>query len=69
MAVLPREQGGNDMDTYVADVIELTDTLDLKDAIHIGHSTGGGEVARYVARASRAGSPRQCWSALSRRSW
>ncbi|MEG3122411.1 alpha/beta fold hydrolase [Sphingomonas sp. GB1N7] len=42
---------GNDMDTYVADVIAVTDALDLKDAIHIGHSTGGGEVARYVARA------------------
>jgi non-heme chloroperoxidase len=42
---------GNDMDTYVRDVIELAAALDLKDAIHVGHSTGGGEVARYVARA------------------
>jgi non-heme chloroperoxidase len=42
---------GHDMDTYVADVIALTDALDLKNAIHVGHSTGGGEVARYVARA------------------
>jgi non-heme chloroperoxidase len=42
---------GNDMDTYAADVAELTDALDLKGAIHVGHSTGGGEVARYVARA------------------
>jgi non-heme chloroperoxidase len=42
---------GNDMDTYAADVIELARALDLKDAIHVGHSTGGGEVARYVARA------------------
>jgi non-heme chloroperoxidase len=42
---------GNDMDTYVADLIELTDSLDLKNAIHVGHSTGGGEVIRYVARA------------------
>jgi non-heme chloroperoxidase len=41
---------GNDMDTYAADVAELTAALDLRDAIHIGHSTGGGEVARYVAR-------------------
>ena len=41
---------GNDMDTYAADVAELVRTLDLKDAVHIGHSTGGGEVARYVAR-------------------
>jgi len=43
--------GGNDMDTYVADVAELTAALDLRNAIHVGHSTGGGEVARYVARA------------------
>ena len=41
---------GHDMDTYAADVAELTAALDLRDAIHIGHSTGGGEVARYVAR-------------------
>ncbi|MEU2756131.1 alpha/beta fold hydrolase [Streptomyces albidoflavus] len=42
---------GHDMDTYAADVATLTDALDLRDAVHIGHSTGGGEVARYVARA------------------
>jgi len=42
---------GNEMDTYAADVATLTDHLDLKGAIHVGHSTGGGEVARYVARA------------------
>jgi non-heme chloroperoxidase len=42
---------GNEMDTYAADVAALTDHLDLKGAIHIGHSTGGGEVAHYVARA------------------
>jgi non-heme chloroperoxidase len=42
---------GNEMDTYAADVIALTDALDLKNAIHAGHSTGGGEVAHYVARA------------------
>lgn len=41
---------GNDMDTYAADVAELAAALDLRDAIHIGHSTGGGEVVRYVAR-------------------
>jgi non-heme chloroperoxidase len=41
---------GNEMDTYAADVNELVQKLDLRDAIHIGHSTGGGEVARYVAR-------------------
>lgn len=42
---------GHDMDSYVADVIALTDALDHRDAIHVGHSTGGGEVARYVTRA------------------
>ena len=41
---------GNEMDTYAADVAELTAKLDLRDAVHIGHSTGGGEVARYVAQ-------------------
>jgi len=41
---------GNDMDTYAADAADLVAHLDLKDAIHVGHSTGGGEVARYVAR-------------------
>ncbi len=43
--------GGHDMDTYAADAVALTDKLDLKDAIHIGHSTGGGEATHYVARA------------------
>ncbi|MEZ2224583.1 alpha/beta fold hydrolase [Rhizobium sp. RCC_161_2] len=42
---------GNDMNTYVADVMALTDHLDLRNAVHIGHSTGGGEAARYVAHA------------------
>ncbi|WP_224701874.1 alpha/beta fold hydrolase [Devosia aquimaris] len=42
---------GNEMDTYAADVVELARALDLRNAIHIGHSTGGGEVARYAARA------------------
>jgi len=42
---------GNEMDTYAADVVELAQALDLKGAVHVGHSTGGGEVARYVARA------------------
>jgi non-heme chloroperoxidase len=42
---------GHDMDTYAADVIELARALDLRDAVHVGHSTGGGEVIRYVARA------------------
>ncbi|HEU4689513.1 MAG TPA: alpha/beta hydrolase [Vicinamibacterales bacterium] len=42
---------GNEMDTYASDVAELVKALDLKNAIHVGHSTGGGEVAHYVARA------------------
>src|SRR5512132_973200 len=41
---------GNDMDTYADDLAELTEALNLKDAIHVGHSTGGGEVARYIGR-------------------
>ena len=42
---------GNEMDTYAADLIELAAALDLKNAIHVGHSTGGGEVVHYAARA------------------
>lgn len=42
--------GGNEMDTYADDLAKLVETLDLKNAVHIGHSTGGGEVARYIAR-------------------
>jgi non-heme chloroperoxidase len=41
---------GNDMDTYADDLAALVQALDLRDAIHVGHSTGGGEVARYVGR-------------------
>ena len=43
---------GNDMDTYAADVAALVRELDLKDVVHVGHSTGGGEVIRYVARSA-----------------
>ncbi|BCM21257.1 alpha/beta fold hydrolase [Mesorhizobium sp. J8] len=46
---------GNEMDTYAADVAALAAHLGLKDAIHVGHSTGGGEVARYVAQYGGAG--------------
>ncbi|MFC8426606.1 alpha/beta fold hydrolase [Streptomyces sp. NPDC057236] len=42
---------GHEMDTYAADVAALTGALDLRGAVHVGHSTGGGEAARYVARA------------------
>lgn len=41
---------GNEMDTYADDLAALTAALDLKDAVHVGHSTGGGEVARYLGR-------------------
>ncbi len=41
---------GNDLDTYADDLAALSDALDLRDAIYVGHSTGGGEVARYIGR-------------------
>lgn len=41
---------GNDLDTYANDLAELTEQLNIKDAIHVGHSTGGGEVTRYIGR-------------------
>jgi len=41
---------GNEMDTYAADVAAVVEHLDLKDSVHVGHSTGGGEVVRYVAK-------------------
>lgn len=41
---------GNDMNTYADDLAQLVEKLDLKDAIHVGHSTGGGEVVRYISR-------------------
>src|SRR5437660_1072715 len=41
---------GNDMDTYADDLATLVEALDLRNAIHVGHSTGGGEVARYIGR-------------------
>lgn len=45
-----QEWNGNDMDTYADDLAALTEKLDLKDAVHVGHSTGGGEVAHYIGR-------------------
>jgi non-heme chloroperoxidase len=45
-----QSSSGNDMDTYADDLAELIDTLDLHDVILVGHSTGGGEVARYIGR-------------------
>jgi non-heme chloroperoxidase len=41
---------GNDMDTYADDLATLVEALDLRNAVHVGHSTGGGEVARYIGR-------------------
>ena len=41
---------GNETNTYADDLVALVEKLDLKDAIHVGHSTGGGEVARYIGR-------------------
>ena len=51
---------GHDMDHYADDLAALTEHLDLKDAIHVGHSTGGGEVIRYMGRHGESGSPRRC---------
>src|SRR3954462_3414330 len=42
--------GGNEMDTYADDLMKVVERLDLKNAIHVGHSTGGGEAARYSGR-------------------
>jgi non-heme chloroperoxidase len=42
--------GGNDLDTYADDLAELMVALDIRDAVHVGHSTGGGEVTRYIGR-------------------
>ena len=46
--------GGHDMDTYAADVAAITEALDLKDAVHIGHSTGGGEAIHYAAKQGKS---------------
>ena len=59
------------MDTYADDLVTLIEKLDLKNAVHVGHSTGGGEVARYIGRhgsgRARDASPRRCSSARCRR--
>ena len=46
----PAVDDGNEMDTYADDLAAVTTALDLRDAVHVGHSTGGGEVARYIGR-------------------
>ena len=60
---------GNDMDHYADDLAALTEKLDLQKSVHIGHSTGGGEVARTSAATARNASRRPSSSAPSRRSW
>lgn len=59
---------GNDRDTFAADVAEIAQALDLRDAIHIGHSTGGGEVTRYAARAGRGRVASSFWMCPAGRS-
>ena len=54
-AAQPRSADGHDMDHYADDLAAVTSHLDLKNAIHVGHSTGGGEVVRYVARHGQSG--------------
>ncbi len=54
---------GNDMDTYADDLAELFEALDLKNVVMVGHSTGGGEVARYLGGMGRSGWRRRCLSA------
>src|SRR3974377_892493 len=51
---------GHDMDHYAADAAAFVEHLGLREAVHIGHSTGGGEVARYARVTARAGSPKRC---------
>ena len=60
--------GGNEMDTYADDLAALIESLDLRNAIHVGHSTGGGEVARYHRPPRhQAGRRKRCSSARCRR--
>src|SRR4029453_5874109 len=47
---IPHRRDGNERDTSARALAALVETLDLRDAIHVGHSTGGGEVARYIGR-------------------
>jgi non-heme chloroperoxidase len=51
---------GNDMDTYADDLAKLVETLDLRNGIHVGHSTGGGEVARYIGRQEKRRESDRC---------
>jgi non-heme chloroperoxidase len=51
---------GNDMNTYADDLAQLVQHLDLEDAVHVGHSTGGGEVARYIGRHGTERAAKRC---------
>ncbi len=55
------------MDGYADDLAAVIEALDLHDAMPVGHSTGGGEVARYIGRHGSGGWPRRCCSPRSRR--
>ena len=55
------------MDTYADDLARLIDTLDLRDLTLVGHSTGGGEIVRYLGRHGSDGWPGWCWSPRCRR--
>ena len=60
---------GHDMDHYADDLAAVTEHLDLHDAVHVGHSTGGGEVAPIPAATARAALPKRCSSVRFRPSW
>ena len=57
---------GNEMDTYADDLATVIETLDLRDAVLVGYSTGGGEVVRYVGRHGTGRVAGSCWSPPSR---
>jgi non-heme chloroperoxidase len=58
---------GNDMNTYADHLAAVIEELDLRDIVLVGHSTGGGEITRYMGRPVLTVSPRPSWSARSRR--
>jgi non-heme chloroperoxidase len=60
---------GHDMDHYADDLAALTEKLNIKDAVHVGHSTGGGKSSAILAGTVKVVWPRLQFSALSRRSW
>ena len=62
-----RTSDGHDMDHYADDLAALTAHLDLKDGIHVGHSTGGGEVVHYLAATAKVGWQKRQFSARCRR--